>query len=363
MRDMINSGENCRIIDMQVDVIGYCNLRCRMCENNFWNNRENFMPFKFFCDIMNQAENIGVESVLISCMGEPTLHPQLPEMIELCKEKEFFMGLISNFNFSPNNKELLNVLSEVDSIKVSIDGATKETYENLRRNGSWSILLKNLENLNKIKKNTTIVPSFIIQKGNVNEIGQFVETFKDYADSIEIDPVVVWDINSIAKDVIPTKSDIKVIGDGLERAFERMREYRIKQSGYITPILFRKFEQELMTDGWMHFISYLQKEFFGELLYRGECYPLRYRPCILANGEVYPCDSGANINEMCIGDLNKQSIMEIWNSENIQKMRDSFMTKKPGVCKRCVNRYNYNCIRNNGNPPKTIESKFFGKIE
>ena len=43
------------------------------------------------------------------------------------------------------------LFEKLDTLNISIDGATKETYETLRRGGSYEKILENLETVKKIK--------------------------------------------------------------------------------------------------------------------------------------------------------------------------------------------------------------------
>ena len=56
------------------------------------------------------------------------------------------------------------------------------------------------------------------------------------------------------------------------------------------------------------------------------------------NGKVVPCCLTSHHNYFA-GDLNKQSIEEIWNSENMKKLRRQFLAgEEPEICSTCFNR-------------------------
>jgi hypothetical protein len=63
----------------------------------------------------------------------------------------------------------------VKMAEISIDAATKDTYENKTRlGGNWDVLMKNLEFISKIKTIETLIFSFVVQKNNFREMEQFV---------------------------------------------------------------------------------------------------------------------------------------------------------------------------------------------
>lgn len=58
------------------------------------------------------------------------------------------------------------------TIRVSIDGATKETYESLRRGGKWETICQNMEYLGNAKKHGQIQSlgiHFVMQRNNFRE--------------------------------------------------------------------------------------------------------------------------------------------------------------------------------------------------
>ena len=55
------------------------------------------------------------------------------------------------------------------------------------------------------------------------------------------------------------------------------------------------------------------------------------------NGEVVPCCIATN--NYVIGDLNNQSIEDIWNSPRMVNLRQQFLDgKKPKICTRCFSK-------------------------
>ncbi len=56
------------------------------------------------------------------------------------------------------------------------------------------------------------------------------------------------------------------------------------------------------------------------------------------NGKVIPCCL-TSVHEYWAGDLNHQSIEEIWNSDNMKKLRREMVTgKEPEICRKCFDR-------------------------
>jgi len=97
-------------------------------------------------------------------------------------------GLLIKKNFH-KFKHITNNLSQIG---ISIDGATKQTYEELRQGGVWEKLLENLEFLKTIKT-FKIHFHFVVQQKNYHEIEPFIELGVKYnADKIFLNRITDW---------------------------------------------------------------------------------------------------------------------------------------------------------------------------
>lgn len=74
------------------------------------------------------------------------------------------------------NEEMWTKLSHIHdlikTIEISVDAATKETYEIVRRGGNWDVILENLKFISTIKLNDKRV-SFVVQDTNYMEMEDF----------------------------------------------------------------------------------------------------------------------------------------------------------------------------------------------
>lgn len=97
-------------------------------------------------------------------------------------------GLLIKKNFH----KFKHITDNLTQIGISIDGATKHTYENLRQGGVWEKLLENLEFLKTIKK-FKIHFHFVVQQKNYHEIESFIELGIKYsADKIFLNRITDW---------------------------------------------------------------------------------------------------------------------------------------------------------------------------
>ena len=69
----------------------------------------------------------------------------------------------------------------------------------------------------------------------------------------------------------------------------------------------------------------------------GPCRVSFAKPLITVNGDFKLCDCRDALDELVVGNVFEQTIEEIWNGEDIKKMRDKFYSNKtmPDVCSKC----------------------------
>jgi radical SAM protein with 4Fe4S-binding SPASM domain len=72
------------------------------------------------------------------------------------------------------------------------------------------------------------------------------------------------------------------------------------------------------------------------------------------DGHIAPC---CNLDNYVLGNINDQSLLEIWNGDPIQRLREQFLLKTPTVCKECMN--TFACHNDKAILNDTVERKGF----
>jgi radical SAM protein with 4Fe4S-binding SPASM domain len=69
----------------------------------------------------------------------------------------------------------------------------------------------------------------------------------------------------------------------------------------------------------------------------GPCRVSFAKPLITVNGDFKLCDCRDALDELVVGNVFEQTIEEIWNGDDIKRMRDRFYSDKtmPDVCSKC----------------------------
>lgn len=117
----------------QMVVIRRCNLACGYCSE--FDKTSEPIPFEVLEKRLAKLKELGTFGVSLTG-GEPTLHPDLPQLIRRCRELGFLRtGMISNgFFMRPKMIEALNEAG-LQELQISIDGVHRnETTEKVLDN-------------------------------------------------------------------------------------------------------------------------------------------------------------------------------------------------------------------------------------
>ena len=110
------------------------------------------MDLSFFKEIVDQAYEGGTKAITLASRGEPTLHPQLGEMLQYCTGKFYELKINTNANLL--NETLIRQIldSDVTDIVFSIDSYTKVEYESIRVKGKFEKVLNNIIKVHEIRE-------------------------------------------------------------------------------------------------------------------------------------------------------------------------------------------------------------------
>jgi len=275
-------------VALNLEPTNRCNLRCKFCSIN--PKRESGdMDWDFFRSKVDEASEAGVVSINLYLSGEPLLHPRIADMVAYVSEKRLFSYI--HTNATPLTRKMASDLIDagLDSISFSFDGEDKETYESHRIGAKYERTLENIRGFLEEKKiRGTPWPRARIQI--IRDMEQFDES-------------------RITREVAPEFKSL----------FENLPLDCFHQ---IAPFNLRGEKDDLALPG--------RKNYFP-------CFQLWAGMSVSWNGRVVGCCG--DLNARCIiGDLNRQSILEVWNSEQLRRMRELLINEeyeKVPLCARC----------------------------
>jgi radical SAM protein with 4Fe4S-binding SPASM domain len=167
---------------VQIEPVGQCNLRCKMCAIQFRQDGPPygplaFMDFENFTRIIDQFVNI--EELHLQGLGEPMMHPRFFDMVEYAAERDIRVSTNSNLTLLNDRRAERCVTSGLDTLHVSIDGASAETYERIRVRAHFERVVHNLERLRAARdrlgsKLPHLILVVVIMRQNLHELPALV---------------------------------------------------------------------------------------------------------------------------------------------------------------------------------------------
>lgn len=126
-----------------------CNLDCITCIRNVWNEPLGLMTSATFGRIMEGLRSFSPPpSIFFGGLGEPLLHPDIVEMVARAKALGSSVELITNGTLLTPNLSQHLIDAGLDMLWASLDGATSDSYADVRLG---AMLPKVLSNLNEFQ--------------------------------------------------------------------------------------------------------------------------------------------------------------------------------------------------------------------
>lgn len=157
-----------------------CNLACRTCIRNVWEDPEALMDMSTFEAITESLNDFPeIKRVVFTGFGEPLTHPHILDMIETVRSRDLAVTLGTNGLLLDGRASHDLVRLGVDRLVISLDGVRPETYAGVR-GALLSQVLDNIRSLNNAKQQlASLMPAlgieFVALRSNVEELAGLTE--------------------------------------------------------------------------------------------------------------------------------------------------------------------------------------------
>ncbi|HTU02274.1 MAG TPA: radical SAM protein [Candidatus Sulfotelmatobacter sp.] len=158
-----------------------CNLRCRTCIRNVWQEPLGRMAGDTFRRILNGLEALPEPpTIFFGGFGEPLVHPEILEMVGQARHLGGPVEMITNGILLDEKRAEALIEVGLERLWVSIDGASPECYADVRQADSLSQVIANLERLQHLRVRThsttpAIGISFVAMKRNLDELAEVLK--------------------------------------------------------------------------------------------------------------------------------------------------------------------------------------------
>jgi MoaA/NifB/PqqE/SkfB family radical SAM enzyme len=153
-----------------------CNIDCRTCMRQSWDTPLGKMSDQTFERILDSVAQISPRPVVFfGGIGEPLFHPGTVEMVARLKDLGATVELISNGVLLDERRARGLIEAGLDTLWVSIDGATPESYADVRLGADLPRVLENLKRFRKLrppahKPKPAIGIAFVAMKRNLADL-------------------------------------------------------------------------------------------------------------------------------------------------------------------------------------------------
>ena len=158
-----------------------CNLDCRTCVRRVWDEPAGFMGADTFARIAEGLEGFpGPPEVFFGGFGEPLFHPDITAMVRRVKKTGARAELISNGILLSEERARELVESGLDFLWVSLDGASPESYADVRLGDALSGIVENLYRLRATRRRLgsrtpQLGVAFVAMRRNLAELPRVAE--------------------------------------------------------------------------------------------------------------------------------------------------------------------------------------------
>lgn len=289
--------EKKRFKKIYVEITNSCNLKCSFCPEG--RRAKEFITVEKFEHIISEIKEY-TNLIALHVKGEPLLHPNLKEILKVCKENEMLVNITTNATLLEKNLDTVIESGAVRQLNLSLHSITKN--ENTDKYNFENYINSVLNSSKEILEKTNIIISFRL-----------------------------WNLENIAEN-----TENYHILKALEKAFNVENLIDIAKENE-----FVKLDENAFLNQDLEFVwPSLENEIISEV---GTCWGLRNQVAILANGDIVPCCLDGE-GEIKLGNIFEKTFEDIINSEYSKEFVKAFEENRVihSLCKRCGFRSKFN---------------------
>lgn len=292
-----------------------CNFQCPACTysqnqaKSKGKKGSRLLDEKVFLKMLDELSSFGVKSLIFTGGGEPAVHPKLLSFINK-SIKKFKVGIYTNGLLWDNKKihDLLNL--NPDFVRISVNAGSAAVHKRVfgydkniyHDDKTFAMVKKNIINFAKIKKalhsKTLIGLGFIINEKNISDIENIFLFLKDIYKETDglieyaaFRPEVYYMDNNYKPILVQPNAQI------FKKCVAEIEKYAKQNDAKKLPKII------LNNDG---FIALTKKHILKKNIAASWSISFNY------DGRVYFTSEHNGVDAYCIGDITKNTMMDIW---------------------------------------------------
>ena len=286
------------------DVTSACNYKCYFCGNQKKEDGK-YIDKELVFRLMREAKEIGTTDIGLYLTGEPFLHKDLAEMARFGKQLGIeYIFLSTNGSVATPEKAKPVLDAGIDSIKFSVNAGTRESYARVHGRDCFEQVISNIKWFSEYRKKAGL-------------------QYRIYVSMVQ---------NSKAKDEEAKLEDI---------ILSYIDEFDLRNCSNQGGNMYENNQTE----------NILKNNLLGSLKehqFCSKCPDVFSRIGVTPEGYATACVVDYK-KYLIVGDLNKTTIKEAWNSKDYVRLRKKHISGDLNgiICYNCLNNANKACDRLN----------------
>lgn len=267
------------LVTFELHLTNACNNRCPKCSGWKGKDKKDSLTLEEATDYLTQMSCAGAKAVIFGGGGEPMVSPHFSEAIWHAKELGLDIGVMTN-GLGLNKQKMKDILATCNFCRISVDAGTSEMYKKTHGmdKDHFVAVVNNIRHLVKMKKemesNCDIGIAFLTGKETLEDM----EEFAKLAVRLEVDYAQYRPFNNDMTDI---EIKIKIL----------RREY-----GKVITASWQKYSRVKDNDKRPY----------------DKCHGVNFATVICADANVYVCCHMLGNKKYSLGDLRKDSFLNIW---------------------------------------------------
>jgi sulfatase maturation enzyme AslB (radical SAM superfamily) len=293
--EKLSSGRHSRPLMLMVETTNICNNDCIICPYSSQTRKRQTMTLDLFSKLLSDYEELGGGALSFTpIVGDVFVDKHLIRRIEMVRECNFIRGfsvttngvLASRFD----DAELDYIVSSFDRIKISVYGLDREEYRLMTRKDQYDVAMENITRLVRRSKGNVVLGLRMLKERPPSEIEGWIEGIRHEAGSQH--PLVV-------------KSEAKQYSNW--NFFDTSK-----------PLPFSATWRPAVTNDKQCLIPLLAVQVTSA-----------------GNVSFCACANFDTVDRLMLGNINTQSLAEMYNSDRCRELWDWTKYGVPEFCRSC----------------------------
>lgn len=301
---------------IHIEIASECNERCLHCYIPH-EHKTKFIDSDLFYKILEDGRELNIINVTLSG-GEPLMHKDFLLFLKKCRELDLSVNVLTNLTLLSDEIVAEMKKNPLLSVQTSVYSMNSDIHDSITKvKGSFDKTKANL--LKLCSEGIPLQISCPVMKQNKDSFADVIKWGNENNIQVAVEYVIFASYDHSNKNLV-NRLSLSEVGEAFDKQIS---------DSYIEMLCDTAREKEALTEE------------------SSICSICRYNFCVSAEGDVFPC---VGWQSKKIGDLNLQSVKDIWeSSEEIKRLRQITRKDFP-KCVECKDRgYCTVCMMSNSN--------------